>query len=153
MIVWWPVWCSRWNKNWQGKPKYSEKRCLSAAFSTTNSTWSDLGSNPVRRLSYGNAPLLFYFRKSAESGVTKVMQCPVRTLRHMERRSLNLKFGYETAFSSLSLQLSHWDPCHAARVGVVFRRHASLKSCWILHSGIIFWEKLLPWWHEHCMGI
>jgi hypothetical protein len=57
------VWSSRWNENWQGKPKYSEKTCLSATFSTTNPTWPDLGSNPGRRgvkpatnrLSYGTA--------------------------------------------------------------------------------------------------
>jgi hypothetical protein len=59
---WW-VWSSRWNENWQGKPKYSEKTCPSATFSTTNPTWPDLGSNPGRsggkpataRLSYGTA--------------------------------------------------------------------------------------------------
>jgi hypothetical protein len=27
---WW-VWSSRWNENWQGKPKYSEKSCPSVA--------------------------------------------------------------------------------------------------------------------------
>jgi hypothetical protein len=45
---WW-VWSSRWNENWQGKPKYSEKTCPSATCSTTNPTWPDLGSNPGRR--------------------------------------------------------------------------------------------------------
>jgi hypothetical protein len=45
---WW-VWSSRWNENWQGKPKYSEKTCPSATLSTTNPTWSDLGSNPSCR--------------------------------------------------------------------------------------------------------
>jgi hypothetical protein len=56
---WW-VWSSRWNKNWQGKPKYSEETCPSASLSTT---CPDRGSNPVRRggksatnrLSYGMA--------------------------------------------------------------------------------------------------
>jgi hypothetical protein len=36
------VWSSRWNENREGKPKYSEKTCLSATLSTTNShnlTW------------------------------------------------------------------------------------------------------------------
>jgi hypothetical protein len=28
----------RWNENWQGKPKYSEKTCTSATLSTTNSS-------------------------------------------------------------------------------------------------------------------
>jgi hypothetical protein len=35
--------------DWQGKPKYSEKPCISATLSTTNPTWPDLGSNPGRR--------------------------------------------------------------------------------------------------------
>jgi hypothetical protein len=55
------VWSSRWNENWQGKPKYSEKTCPTATLSTTNPPWPDLGSNPGRRgekqttnhLSYG----------------------------------------------------------------------------------------------------
>jgi hypothetical protein len=45
----WCVWSSRWNENWQGKPKYSEKTCTGATLSTTNPTWPDLGSNPGRR--------------------------------------------------------------------------------------------------------
>jgi hypothetical protein len=51
------------NEDWQGKPKYSEKTCLSATLSTTTPTWPDPGSNPGRhggkpatnRLSYGSA--------------------------------------------------------------------------------------------------
>jgi hypothetical protein len=47
----------------QGKPKYSEKPCPSAALSTTDPTGLDPGSNPVHRrwkpaadrLSYGAA--------------------------------------------------------------------------------------------------
>jgi hypothetical protein len=57
---WW-VWSSRWNENWEGKPKYSEKTCPSVTLSTTNPTWPNLGSKPGRRggkpatnrLSYG----------------------------------------------------------------------------------------------------
>jgi hypothetical protein len=57
---WW-MWSSRWNENWQGKLKYSEKTCPSASLSTTNPTLPDPGSNPGRRsrkpatnrLSYG----------------------------------------------------------------------------------------------------
>jgi hypothetical protein len=45
---WW-VGSSRWNENWQGKPKYSQKTCPSATLSTTNPEWSDLGSNTGRR--------------------------------------------------------------------------------------------------------
>jgi hypothetical protein len=32
------VWSSRWNKNWQGKPKYSEETRHSATLSATNLT-------------------------------------------------------------------------------------------------------------------
>jgi hypothetical protein len=57
------MWSSRWNENWQGKPKYSGKTCPSATLSTTNPKWPDPGSNPCRcggkaatnRLSYGTA--------------------------------------------------------------------------------------------------
>jgi hypothetical protein len=60
---WWWMWSSRWNENWQGKPKYSEKKCLSATSFTTHSTWPDLGLNPDRHggnsatnsVSYGTA--------------------------------------------------------------------------------------------------
>jgi hypothetical protein len=58
----WRIW---WNE-WQKKPKYSEKTCLSAILSTTNPTWPDPGLNLGRRggkpatnrFSYGTA-LLF----------------------------------------------------------------------------------------------
>jgi hypothetical protein len=46
---WWWFWCNRWNANWQGKPKYSEKTCPTATLSITNTTWPYLGSNPGRR--------------------------------------------------------------------------------------------------------
>jgi hypothetical protein len=57
------MWSSRWNENWQVKPKYSEKTCPSATLLTTNPTRPDLGSNRGRRggkpatnrLSYGAA--------------------------------------------------------------------------------------------------
>jgi hypothetical protein len=60
---WGWLWRNLWNKDWQGKPKYSEKTCPSATLSTTNPTWLDPGFNPVRRggkpgtkrLSYGAA--------------------------------------------------------------------------------------------------
>jgi hypothetical protein len=71
---WWWMWSSRWNDNWQGKPKYSEKTCPSATLSTTNLARPDLGSNPgsrggkpaTNRLSYGTAlkpPLLLYSKR------------------------------------------------------------------------------------------
>jgi hypothetical protein len=60
---WWWLWRNWWNKDWQGKPKYSEKTCPSATLSTTNPTWLDPGLNSgcrggkpaTNRLSYGAA--------------------------------------------------------------------------------------------------
>jgi hypothetical protein len=36
------VWSSRWNENWQGEPKFSEKTCPNASLCTTNHMWSNL---------------------------------------------------------------------------------------------------------------
>jgi hypothetical protein len=46
---WWWLWRNRWNEDWQGKPKYSEKTFPRATLSTTNPTWLDPGLNPGRR--------------------------------------------------------------------------------------------------------
>jgi hypothetical protein len=47
------VWSSRWNENWQGKPKYSEETCPNATLSTTNPIRTGLGSKHSR---YGGKP-------------------------------------------------------------------------------------------------
>jgi hypothetical protein len=70
-----PAYCTklqnRWNEDWQGKPKYSEKTYPSARLSTTNATWHDPSSNPGRRggklatnrLSYNTAfPVRYSFK-------------------------------------------------------------------------------------------
>jgi hypothetical protein len=62
---WGWLWSNWWNEDWQGKPKYSEKKCPSATLSTTTPTWPDPSSNPGRRgrkpatnrLSYGTVGL------------------------------------------------------------------------------------------------
>jgi hypothetical protein len=64
-------------KDWQGKPKYSEKTCPSAILSTTNPTWPDSGANPGRRggkpatnrLSYGAAFLCFTYDSVSSQAV------------------------------------------------------------------------------------
>jgi hypothetical protein len=38
----WKTW---WNKDWQGKQKYSVQTCPSTTLSTTNPTWADPGAN------------------------------------------------------------------------------------------------------------
>jgi hypothetical protein len=59
--LWWWMWSSRWNENWQGKPKYSEKTCPSA-------TWPDLGP-ATNHPSYGRAACNFGCAPVALSGV------------------------------------------------------------------------------------
>jgi hypothetical protein len=77
-------WSNWWNKNWQGKPKYSEKTCPSATLSTTYPIWPNRARNPDRlggkpaanRLSYGAAVRKvvdtnsFFFYKSVVIAVT-----------------------------------------------------------------------------------
>jgi hypothetical protein len=66
---WWRLWSIRWNANWRGKPKYSEKTCPSVTLSTTNPIWPDSGSNPglrggkpaINRLSYAAANNIYNF--------------------------------------------------------------------------------------------
>jgi hypothetical protein len=80
---WWRwLWNNGWNANCQGKPKYSEKTCLSATLYITNPTWPDPSWNPGRlggkrtgnRLSYGTASDLSMssVRKEPESSVPLV---------------------------------------------------------------------------------
>jgi hypothetical protein len=67
---WGWLWRNWWNEDWQGKPKYSEKKTFpSATLSTTNPIWLNPGLIPGRRgwkpatnrLSYGaNKPISMY---------------------------------------------------------------------------------------------
>jgi hypothetical protein len=83
---WWWLWRNWWNKDWQGKPKYSEKTCPSATLCTTNPTWLDPGLNPGRRggkpatnrLSYG-ATYNEYYSKIICS-INKIQQTFMRWL-------------------------------------------------------------------------
>jgi hypothetical protein len=68
---------------WQGKPKCSEETGPSFALSTTDATYLDQGSNPVRRsekpatnrLSYGTAETTYYTKLFIEfSGLHAVSQ-------------------------------------------------------------------------------
>jgi hypothetical protein len=84
---WWWMWNSRWNENWQGKPKYSEKTCPIGILSTTNPTWPDLRLNPGRRggkpatnrLSYGTT-IIGWFTVHSDCGSSWFS--PVSTERH-----------------------------------------------------------------------
>jgi hypothetical protein len=55
------LWRNRWNANWEGKPKYSEKTCPSATLSITNPTWPDPGSNSGRRVGKPATNRLSYY--------------------------------------------------------------------------------------------
>jgi hypothetical protein len=72
---WW-VWSSRWNENWQGKLKYSEKTCCNATLFPANPTWPNMCSNTGRRggkpatnrLSYGTASIVSSYDVNEISG-------------------------------------------------------------------------------------
>jgi hypothetical protein len=44
------VWSSRWNVNWQGKPKYSEKTCPHFVHHKSHTTWTRAAAVGSRRL-------------------------------------------------------------------------------------------------------
>jgi hypothetical protein len=98
---WGWLWSSRWNEDWQGKPKYLEKTCPSATLSTANPTWPDPGSNPGRRggkpatnrLSYGAALV---------NTLTKVLGLSVR-------QSLEYPEKMPTVVSTLELETNEWN--------------------------------------------
>jgi hypothetical protein len=62
------MWSSKWNENWQGRPKYSEKKLPQCHLSTTNSTCNGLDSKPgssggkpaMNHLSYSTAYFTVY---------------------------------------------------------------------------------------------
>jgi hypothetical protein len=101
---WW-VCSSRWNENWQEKPKYSEKTCPIPTLSITNATWPDLGSNPGRRggkpaanrLSYGTADSILTSQDTAFP-----LRCPKILYCIIERAvvSVALQSRYREVFGS-----------------------------------------------------
>jgi hypothetical protein len=116
----WPIvpapvdrWCvrsSRWNENWQRKPKYSEKTFPTATLSTTNPTWPDLGSNPGRlggkpatnRLSYGMVPRNVVNQKAQRCIILSVVfnreSHEVKCKASLKRSDRCFIWGYYTAF-------------------------------------------------------
>jgi hypothetical protein len=75
---WW--WLEQWN-DWQGKPKYSEETCPSAALSTTNPTWPDLGSNASRAV--GSRRLTAWARRHSHRNSLRIDKEPLDA--HSER--------------------------------------------------------------------
>jgi hypothetical protein len=76
----------RWNEDWQGKPKYSEKTCSSATLSTTNLTWPGPRSNPGRR---GGKPAHSHISTCCAISISwNVVQ--FRTAQNMQLRDLIL---------------------------------------------------------------
>jgi hypothetical protein len=70
-------WRNWWNKDWQGKPKYSEKACPSATLFTTSPTWLDPGLNSGRR---GGKPATNCLTYGAASHITLLRKCFTSTL-------------------------------------------------------------------------
>jgi hypothetical protein len=61
-------WSNWWNKNWQGKPKYSEKTCPSATLSTTKSHMTRPGLEP-RTAAVGSQRLTAWAMAWPNSGI------------------------------------------------------------------------------------
>jgi hypothetical protein len=123
-LWWWRIW---WNKDWQGKPEYSEKTCPSAILSTTNPTWPDPGLNPGRRggkpatnrLSYVAANV--WLSKSYESNrnrevniefnfewILKMLYVVHDIFNFIELSFLNLKFSFPLRRSIKSKIKREW---------------------------------------------
>jgi hypothetical protein len=101
---WWWMWSSRWNKNWLGKPKYSEKTCSSSTLSTTNPTWLDLGSNPGCR------------------GVKPAINCLRYGTALLWELGLNVKYNLdELRLSQRPCGLRHEPSSHATTLGLRVR--------------------------------
>jgi hypothetical protein len=113
-----PGWLCRWriwrNKDWQGKPKYSEKTCPSATLSTTNPTWPEPGANPGRRggkpatnrLSHGAAlPNVMVVTAICSEGQRKTMKtlksAYLVSLPSFELRTFRIRVGSFTAWGNL----------------------------------------------------
>jgi hypothetical protein len=90
------TWSSRWNGNWQGKPKYSEKTCPSATLTTTNPTWPDLGSNPSRR---GGKPATNHLSSGTAYATAVTLLCSVSTRFESETQHF-LRMMYFVVFPS-----------------------------------------------------
>jgi hypothetical protein len=107
---WWML-NSRWDENWQGKPKHSEKTCPSATFSR-NPTYLDMGSIPdcrggkpaSNRLSYGAACLLkfqsSYVQKSVAADIWACQRVGVLDNQHFGTRCSVLSFFFDEWFTS-----------------------------------------------------
>jgi hypothetical protein len=119
---WWWLWSNRWNEDWQGKPKYSEKTCPSGTLPKTNPTWSDTGSNPGRR--DGNQRVTAWtMARPLSSGLTtsfsrrnQLIICQICYLQHL------LPSSEAQGFPTFVLLLQ---PCHSLNIAACCNR---LKS-------------------------
>jgi hypothetical protein len=145
---WGWLWSNWWKEDWQGKPKYSEKTCLSATLSTTNPTWTDPGSNPGRRggnpatnrLSYGAAPYQ-----------SKIHLSPTWTI---SKRFCSVQFSIHSFTSILATWLLH---CSLSwQWNAACRRHGVPAS--LSYFSFLWWEilhdspssEIVKYGHEPC---
>jgi hypothetical protein len=68
-------WSSRWNENWKGKPKYSEKTSSSFSLSIRNPTWPWIKSRPPWREAGDWPPELWHSFTSVGCCSEKQRQC------------------------------------------------------------------------------
>jgi hypothetical protein len=126
--LWW--WRNWWNDDWQGKPKFSEKTCPSAALSTTNSTCCP-DANPDRRGGKPATNPLSYVTALARVYCTSLYVCFTVAVRFLcidwacLRRGSKRIFGHKTREENCrminSLQSSPvllWDPTTIYESGV-----------------------------------
>jgi hypothetical protein len=125
------MWSSRWNENWQGKPKYSEKTCPSVTLSNTNPTWPDLGSHPgcrggkpaTNRLSYGMAITAV---TTSHSTAQISLSSSYRGDKKLRRTSIDdLSHGYSLRKNTPSHENSSGQPVTQARLEQGFFRTRS----------------------------
>jgi hypothetical protein len=100
--LWW--WRNRWN-DWQGKLKYSEKTCPSAALPTTNPTCCPdaararrAGKLATNRLSYGTA-YLFELRDSLRMSSSGMWRCVDLALTEVSEERIASIFRVEKSAS------------------------------------------------------
>jgi hypothetical protein len=137
---WW-LWSSRWD-GWQGKPKYSEKTCPSAALSTTDPTWPNLGSNPGRRggksatdcLCYGTAAALLWRaspRLKCISVHYKAQTYKVITTLKAKQQAYVQFIGNACLMSNIKPLCKHDDCVFWCWMGKVAEPNQSFTSCTI----------------------
>jgi hypothetical protein len=120
--IWWWLWSRGWNEDWQGKPKYSEKTCPSATYSTTNPSWPNPGRRDgkpaTNRLSYGAAYSVFPSRILAKD----LARSHFHFNSHMKSSWHRLFLFLPFFLNHLRLSSTELDPFHFFSTNVLYCR-------------------------------